>query len=372
MLASPAVRDGGATLRDACAPDAETIARLDAATPVRVLFAISGEMGSCLKVDAYGRTGYLLRDEVTGLDDYDRARVLASDRELPQMIRSETTRLRTGLADKPRAANPLDLLAANQPRAALAVIESTLLAQMPNDADVLALAGLAAFQADQPARAAAYWKASLAVQANPTVERLLARAQREVASDRSQHQTVSQRFTLRYDGARLPDWTAAQILNALDEEYARLDLAIGCGIEERLVAVVQTRASYLASTGAEQWSGGQFDGRIRVVLDGTSFTPETRRVFAHELVHACLARRGSYPRWFHEGMAQRWSGEQPSGAVLGVVSKVKELPDPGDDATQAHLFYAWAYLNVDRLYQRLGRDGVRRLLDSGASITLPD
>jgi hypothetical protein len=371
LAASPSVREGGAALRESCSADAATVARLEAGAPVRVLFALSGDMGACLKVNAGGQVGYVMRAEVEGLDAYDRGRALASDRELPQMIRAEVTRLKADLSSEPRAANPLELLASNQPRAALRVIESTLLKQMPNDPNVLALAGMAAFQSDQPARAAAYWKASLAIRPDPLVERLLVRAQRELASDRSQTRTTSARFVLRYDGAGLPEFTASQILRGLDEEYARLDQALGCGIDEQVVAVVQTREAFLATTGAELWSGGQFDGRIRVVLDGTTVTPEARRAFAHELVHACLARHGRFPHWFHEGMAQRWSGERPARALLDAVSKVHQMGEPGEDPTQAALFYAWSYLEVQRLYERRGDDGVRRLVHEGGAVPLP-
>jgi len=46
-------------------------------------------------------------------------------------------------------------------------------------------------------------------------------------------------------------------------------------------------------------------------------TRATRQVFAHELVHACLANIGSWPAWLHEGLAQKLSGEPVSAGYAG-------------------------------------------------------
>ena len=41
-----------------------------------------------------------------------------------------------------------------------------------------------------------------------------------------------------------------------------------------------------------------------------------QRVFAHEVVHSCLANLGSWPPWLHEGLAQKMSGDQLRQASL--------------------------------------------------------
>ena len=138
------------------------------------------------------------------------------------------------------------------------------------------------------------------------------------------------RVVLRYDGVAVKTETARQMLAALDEEYIRISQQVGCFAEEKIVAIVQTTDAYRATTNAAEWSGGQFDGRIRVpVLSGQSMDATMRRTFAHETVHACLAMTGRWPAWLHEGLAQKLSGDALNAAArqkVAAMIRSHELP----------------------------------------------
>ncbi len=78
-------------------------------------------------------------------------------------------------------------------------------------------------------------------------------------------------IALRYEGEALPVDTARAILAMLDDDYSRISAQLGCNSTERIVAIVQNRDSYLRSTGAAEWSGGQYDGRIHIAwTDGAA------------------------------------------------------------------------------------------------------
>ncbi len=370
LAPGPAVRQGGAALRASCSSDAEKVAQLDEGAALKIRFAFSGDIGTCYKVEAGDRAGYLRAAEIDGLEEYERGRRMASDQEIPQMIRAEVGRLRTEMGSSQSAGGALQLIESNQPREALRMIETSLLPAARRDPYMLALAGLAAYQSDETKRAADYWAESLAIRPDPDVERIYQRVQKELKADTSRERLSSTRFLLRFDNAELSGPAASKLLDALDDEYARIDLALGCGIQEKITAIVQTREAYSAITGAAEWSGGMFDGRIRVVMEPSGITPRTRTAFAHEIVHACLARNGRFDRWFHEGMAQRWSGDRPDAATLQAAAELKK--EPGLSSTQqARLFYAWSWLAVDRLYSRIGDQGVRNLIRSPQSVPAP-
>jgi hypothetical protein len=93
---------------------------------------------------------------------------------------------------------------------------------------------------------------------------------------------------------------------------------------------VQSWPAYRATTGAAEWSAGQFDGKIRIpVADSKAMDERTRKVFAHELVHACLANLGTWPSWLHEGLAQKLSGETTTPYMrnnLRVLMREKKVP----------------------------------------------
>jgi hypothetical protein len=365
MADSPVVRAGGAELRASCNADAEVVGRLEGGSAARIVFAINGELGQCMKVESGGRWGYVLAGELTGLAAFEKGRREASDQEMIQMLRSQVTRMREDLPGKPGLEGAIELLERGQPRQALEVAENLLRTGARRDSFGLAVAGLAAYQSDQPRRAVEYWAESVALRPDPAIEGLLRKARKEVAGDTGRDKVQSQRFAVRYDGGAVSEAVAAEMLAALNEEYSRIDAGIGCRIDEQLAVIVQTDGAYRASTEAEEWSGGVYDGRIRVVMRGRGFSRETRAALAHELVHACLARSGRYPRWFHEGMAQRWSGERPGDVLVEEVKGLRSEPVLGASPREAQVFYAWAWWRVDQLYRRHGAYSVREALARG-------
>jgi len=383
------VREGGAGLRAGCSADAEVVARLAGGTSAQIKLSISGEIGTCYKVTAGAHSGYLLAEELTGLESFDQARRAGSEQGLPQMIRAEIGRLKSDLAEQAKQAAPvsggsrggmdpavagaLELIETNQPRRALELIETGLLRTRGKDPFVLSLAGLAAYQSDQPRQALNYWGEALAIKPNPSIESLYRKAQKELSADTSRSKMHGTRFVLRYNENEIGQGTAEQILGALNEEYSRLDMALGCGLSEQTTVVVQTMEVYRAASNAAEWSGGQFDGRIRIAYEGRALTPRTRQAMAHELVHACLARNGVFPAWFHEGMAQRWSGEGVSGSELATVRqmlKAKRMPGLNQmpaswgklSPWHANLAYAMSLAAVDTMYKSYGDQYVRNLL----------
>ncbi len=370
LLASdPVVHGGGAVLRSACSTDADTVARLAEGTAVQVRFSISGDAGTCYKVTSTGQTGYVLASELEGLESYRAGLRNASELELPKMLRAETARLKEEAGERPGASEVLALIESNQPRLALRKMESALQRDGRQDPLTLALAGLAAYRSDEPRVALEYWTQSQALAPNASVDALMSKARAELAGDTSRNKLRGYRFVLRYNSDEIAEGTAAEVLSAANDEYTRLDAALGCELKEQIPLVLQNQQAYRATTGAEEWSGGQFDGRIRVVLFRQAFQREARQAVTHELVHACLTARGRFPHWFHEGMAMRWSGERPAAADVASVDGLRTPPALGSSPDQARIFYTWSWVAVDRMYRRMGEQGVRDALRHPNSVT---
>jgi hypothetical protein len=164
------------------------------------------------------------------------------------------------------------------------------------------------------------------------------------------------------------------MLDVLDQEYMRVSSQIGCRANEKLMAVVQSRESYLQSTSAAEWSGGMYDGRIHIpVTETRSISPQTRRVFAHELVHACLSELGQWPAWVQEGLAQKYSGEAPAAeqqAIVREMLRAKQLPRVSQlgasfsrmSSEHARVAYTYAYLAAEKLLELNASVGIGNLL----------
>jgi hypothetical protein len=268
-----------------------------------------------------------------------------------------------------RAANLID---ASQPAQALALLEPEL--KKRSDPGLLALAGAAAWRADDPQRALDLWKKSLAIQPSPQVQELYDRVERETKGDQSNQRLVGTRVLLRYEGTAISVDTAREMAQVVDQEFARISAALGCTTGERIVTIAQSRDAYKKTTAAAEWSAGQYDGRIRVpVFDRGSLDADTKRTLSHETTHACLSMLGHWPAWLQEGVAQYMSGQTLSAgdreqiALLGRANKLPSLTKLGGDwsgldTTSARMAYAVALRAVEIFNQDFGGYGLRNLL----------
>ena len=380
FLLSVSVKQDQSPLRNGCDADSDAIAALPAGAAVTVRYALSGQSTPCYKVEveAGGKTlvGFLPASALDGLDEFEHGVHDAPWLGMTEVMSAIRPALSIGtnaLGGKPVALlSTADLLDSSQPAKALDLLEPQ--ARNSRDPQLLALAGAAAWRADDSRKALVYWRASLDLLPNPTLEDLYRRVQRENAGDQSTEKLYGARVVLRYEAASIPADTARQMLAALDQEFARISSDLGCNAEERIVAIAQSPAAYRKTTDAAEWNGGQFDGRIRVpVAAGQVVDAALRRALAHETTHACLTMLGRWPSWVQEGLAQKLSGDTVTPAMkqqLAAWSKEGKLPRLSNlrqdwsrlDTEHATAAYGLSLQAIELLYQGMGIDGVRNLL----------
>ena len=372
------VKQDQAALRAGCGEGERVVAYLAAGTPVEIRFAIADGSG-CYKVQAGEIAGYVAGQDLAGLDEFERQRragggvseaVASSPVPAPAAAPPKSIAVHSTDPQLNRASQLID---ANQPREALDLLAPELREHNP-DPNALMLAGLAAYKSDDVRGALDYWQQSLTEKPNPQLEAWYEQAERERKADDSGEKLYGYRFQLRYEGTSVPADVARAMLPVLDEEFTRISAELGCPANDRIPVIVQSREAYLRTTGAAEWSGGQYDGRIHVALvEGNAIGPETRRVFAHEIVHACLANLGRWPSWLHEGLAQKLSGDvlnETSRAELNeliqrrAVPKLENLADGWShmDAARARVAYHLALAAADALYENYAAYGIPNLL----------
>lgn len=381
-----ALRSGG------CDIDAPVIAEVAAGAPVTVRSSIAGSGGVCYRVstqvEGKAVTGNLPGSALNGLEEFEQARQSAAGGgdAVQVTTAAQVESLRKSLASSPNATiapslppGPLrqasDFLDRNQPGRALEVLNPHLKSRDPS---VLILAGVAAWKSDQTALALEHWKTAQEIRPMPELQGMIGRLEREIRHDKSGEKLVGLRVALRYENQALPYATAKAMLQTLDTEVARLSDILGCATEERLTAIVQSPEDYRQGANAAEWSGGQFDGRIRIPFAaGSALDEGARRVFAHEATHACLASLGSsWPAWLHEGLAQKLSGERLTSVakaqLLDLASK-RQIPRLQQfrrnwsslDAREARIAYAVALLAAEELVDHYGASiGLRAILGS--------
>jgi tetratricopeptide (TPR) repeat protein len=376
FAAALSVRPEQAPLRNGCEAADDVVAMLQAGTSIEIRFAMTGGKETCYKVAALheGRPvqGYLPASSIAGVDGFERDRATA-----PAVIGSSApaaspARQIDAPADHPLA-GAAKLLNERQPRAALEAAEKALRIT-GRSVDSLVVAGMAAYQSDELPRALEYLREAQELQPDRLVGQWMARIEKEMAGDRSAEKLYGTRFLLRYEGGSLDPEVARAMVGTLEDEFTRISGELGCRADERIVTVVQSRAAYMASTDAAEWSGGVFDGKIRIpILPSPSIAPETRKAFAHELVHACLHQMGHFPSWLHEGMAQKLSGDSLTPArraALRAMVRSGRMPRLGNmsqnwsrmSSEHAALAYAYALAAVELMLERYHDFGIQNVL----------
>ena len=201
----------------------------------------------------------------------------------------------------------------------------------PDSPDALTVLGYVQFADDHTADAIRTWKHSLALRPDSTVQKYLAKAQRDATAEADYTQHESNHFVLKYEGKQTSDGLRAQLIATLESEYDDLVRELGIVPRNSILVVLYTEQSFFDVTQAPSWSGAVFDGKLRIPVSGlTSVTPELARVLKHELTHSFISQlaNGRCPQWLNEGIAQALEPKQLShGKLLAELFRTqREIP----------------------------------------------
>ena len=372
------IKEDRTPLRAGCAIESEVVADLPAGSQLAILYSLTGDSAPCYKVavqmDGKAFEGYLPAGAIEGVEDFERGRRDAAWLQTAQIVSAirSSSGLKSGTGSPGLVDQAVQLIETSQPGKALALLEPEI--RKRPDPTLLALAGVAAWRSDDSPRALDFFRDSLSAQPNPEVEAMYRRVERENKADQGADKVYGVRVLLRYDHVSLPVETAREMAGALDQEFSRISDQLGCTATERIVAIVQSREAYRRTTDAAEWSGGQYDGRIRVpVAGGQGVDAAIRRALAHESAHACLSMLGQWPAWLQEGLAQKLSGDRLSPAIRGKLASMAregKLPRLSNlrqdwsrmDAEHAIVAYALSLAAVDLYFENYSQYGLANLL----------
>src|SRR5262249_51230761 len=107
--------------------------------------------------------------------------------------------------------------------------------------------------------------------------------------DAGAHHTFEERrydrFRVLFEG-RASEAIASQATTIFNSAFFRIADKLGEYPTNTIVAVLYTEQQFRDITRAPEWSGGQYDGWIRIPVAGASQKPELfERVLTHELTH---------------------------------------------------------------------------------------
>lgn len=219
------------------------------------------------------------------------------------------------------------------------------------------------------------WDKALATEPDDgSLRSLLEKTRREMAVEDKMSKGYSGRFNLSYDVAAKNAF-ADDILSVLEEAYNRVGSSLNHYPEARVPVLIYTRKSFKDLIKGPEWSGGVYDGKIRLPIGGIAeITPLVRSVLYHEYTHVVVFEltRGNVPNWLNEGIAEYFGRSQLADSAVPESHKAKhdksmtisqlEKPFTALSTSEATMAYEESYALVSFLVTAYGWHKVNDLL----------
>ena len=237
------------------------------------------------------------------------------------------------------------------------------------------LLGEAYYAQDKVSAAVAEWRRALAVAPDKDIQQRLEKALAEVKTHEGLEKSATRHFILRYDKQVADARLGQEVLDFLEQGYRQLTGTLLDTPPETITVILYGDQAYFDITRSPAWSGGVYDGKIRLPVKGVRALDESMRsALNHELTHAfiALATGDRCPAWFHEGVAQMIEGRRARqyDKLLADARRQKKLipleqlgkPFTAMTAPQAELAYAQSLAAVEYLQKVAGPAAVREVI----------
>jgi tetratricopeptide (TPR) repeat protein len=249
--------------------------------------------------------------------------------------------------------------------------------------EILYFLGLVQFETDHRQEAIELWEQALKLSpGRKEIIELLAKSRRENAVESGMDRGHSSRFDLTYD----PDVDttfALAILDVLESAANLVGAELGLFPEARVPVGIYKRADYKTVTDSPDWSGGFYDGKIRLPFGAMKeISPAMRGVLFHEYAHVVVYEltRGNCPLWLNEGIAEVFGRMQYNRSMteLGLAVRAGTLIDfkkleanfSGLSPSAVALAYQQSYSLVNYMVTRYGWHRITQILsDQGRGLS---
>ena len=222
------------------------------------------------------------------------------------------------------------------------------------------------------------------------VKELLAKARKELGVEGSFTNRETYYFNVKYEGEEKRQ-LGDMVLDVLYKASSNVGGDLGYYQKEPINVILYTRQQFVDETDAPEWSGGVFDGNIRIPVGGrdidkTALAAVIHHEFTHAVIH--MVAGGQVPAWLDEGTAQyeeRWARQPKADGFTPVpLSKLDKTfinmdPDKAKNAYAESLSAVQYYVDrfgmysLSNLIKNLGEGrGVSDAMKKAAGVSLSE
>jgi tetratricopeptide (TPR) repeat protein len=245
----------------------------------------------------------------------------------------------------------------------------------PDSVELLYFLGLVLYETDNRQQAMELWEQALKLAPDrPEIVNLLKKSRKETAVEGNMDRGNSSRFNLTYDPG-VNTSLAMAILDVLESASNQVGAELGHFPEARVPVVIYKRDDYKDVTNSPDWSGGVYDGTIRLPFGALSeITTPMRAILFHEYAHVVVfdLTRGNCPVWLNEGIAEMFgrkeyqfpASDSAQAALKLAVIDVRKLEGSftGLSSHEAAIAYQQSYSMVNYLVTAYGWHRVKAIL----------
>jgi tetratricopeptide (TPR) repeat protein len=195
----------------------------------------------------------------------------------------------------------------------------------PDSVELLYFLGLTLYETENRLQAMELWEQALKLSpGRKEIIDILAKARKETGVESGMDTGHSARFDLSYDPGVDTSFALA-ILDVLESAANQVGAELGHFPEAHVPVAIYKRDDFKTVTDAPDWSGGAYDGKIRIPFGAMKeLTPAMRGILFHEYAHVVVfdITRGNCPLWLNEGIAE----------MFGLTQYNRPMPNPGQAA----------------------------------------